>query len=239
MVKILIDSKGKKYLLKNKETELHTQHGVVKVSKKDGKVSSHLGADYIQTEANFLDKLLQCKRGPQVVQPKDAAAIVVHSCLAVGGKVADAGAGSGWLASFLANYVGSKGKVTTYENRKEFAQIAKQNFKFLNLKNIKLKNADVTKGIKEKNLDLITLDLLTPTKVPNISKALKKGGYVVAYVPHLQQAEQFVQFAKEQCLWYEKTIEVIERKWILKGKKLKEQMGAIGHTAYLVFCRKI
>jgi len=238
-MKLLIDSKGKKYLLKQEEKEMHTKDGVIKVQKKDGLVKSHLGTLYLQTEANFLDKLVNCKRGPQVTQPKDAAAIIANSCLQPGAKIVDAGTGSGWLAAFLANYVGSKGSVITYENRKEFAELAEQNFKFLGLKNIKLKNADVTKGIKEKNLDLITLDFLTPTKVPNISKALKAGGYVVVYVPHLQQAEQFISFAKEQGLWFEKTIEVIEREWILKGKKLKERMGAIGHTAYLVFCRKI
>lgn len=238
-MKILIDPKGKKYLLKNKEKEMHTQHGVVKVQKKDGAIKSHMGTEYLQTKANFIDKLLQCKRGPQVVLPKDAAAIVSYTSLKPGAKVVDAGSGSGWLAAFLSYHVGSKGCVTTYENRKDFSKIAKENFKFLELKNIKLKNADVTKGIKEKNLDLITLDLLTPTKVPNIPQALNSGGYVVAYVPHLEQAEQFVTFIKKQGLWHERTIEVIEREWVEKSGKLKEKMGAISHTAYLVFARKL
>jgi tRNA (adenine57-N1/adenine58-N1)-methyltransferase catalytic subunit len=237
-MKLIIDSTGKKYLLKKQEKELHTKNGVVKVQKKDGLVKSHLGSLYLQTEANFIDKLLQCKRGPQVVLPKDAATIIAHSCLQPGAKVVDAGAGSGWLSSFLANYVGQKGSVTSYEKRKDFAEIAKANYAFLGLKNIKLKNEDITKGIKERKLDLITLDLLTPTNVPNISQALKQGGYVVVYVPHLEQAEAFVEFAKEQGLWFEKAIEVIEREWIWKGR-LRERMGAIGHTAYLVFCRKI
>jgi tRNA (adenine57-N1/adenine58-N1)-methyltransferase catalytic subunit len=237
-MKLLIDPRGKGYLLKNQENELHTKDGVVKVQKKDGLVKSHLGTLFLQTEANFVDKLLQCKRGPQVVTPKDSATIAAHSCLQPGAKVVDAGSGSGWLSSFLAHYVGPKGSVTTYEKKKEFADIAKANYTFLGLKNIKLKNADVTKGIKERNVDLITLDLLTPTNVPNISQALKQGGYVVVYVPHIEQAEQFIRFAKEQGLWFEKAIEVIEREWIWKGK-LKERMGAIGHTAYLVFCRKI
>jgi len=238
-MKILIDPKGKKYLLKNNEKEMHTQHGVVKIKKKDGKTASHLGTEYIQTEANFIDKLLSCQRGPQVILPKDAAAIVSYTCLKPGDKVVDAGSGSGWLAAYLAYHIGEKGSVTTYELRKDFAKIAKENFKFLGLKNIKLKNSDITKGIKEKNLDLITLDLLTPTKVPNISKALKAGGYVVAYVPHLEQAEQFVNFAKEQEFFHERTLEIIERVWFEKGDKLKEKMGAISHTAYLVFCRRI
>ncbi|MBT4114178.1 methyltransferase domain-containing protein [Candidatus Woesearchaeota archaeon] len=238
-MKLLIDPKGKKYLMTKGETEMHTQHGVVKIAKKDGVNKSHMGTEYLQTEANFIDMLLNCKRGPQVVLPKDAAAIVVHTSLPVGASVVDAGSGSGWLAAFLAHYVGPTGKVTTYEKRKDFAKIAKENFKFLELENVKLKNVDVTKGIKEKKLDLITLDLLTPTKVPNISKSLKAGGYVVVYVPHLEQAETFVAFAKKQGLYFERAIEVIEREWDLKWDSLKERMGAIGHTAYLVFCRKV
>jgi tRNA (adenine57-N1/adenine58-N1)-methyltransferase catalytic subunit len=236
-MKILIDPRGRKYLLKKDQKEFHSKDGIVSVGK-DGLVKSNLGTLFFQIEANFLDLLLNCKRGPQVVQPKDAASIVAHSCLQPGAKVVDAGSGSGWLSSFLANYVGPKGSVTTYEKRKEFADIANANYKFLGLKNIKLKNKDVTEGISERNADLITLDMLTPTKVPNIAQALKKGGYVVVYVPHIEQAEAFVRFAKEQGLWFEKAIEVIEREWIWKGK-LKERMGAIGHTAYLVFCRKI
>jgi tRNA (adenine57-N1/adenine58-N1)-methyltransferase catalytic subunit len=236
-MKLLIDPRGRKYLLKKGQKEFHTKDGIVKIGK-DGLVKSTLGTLFFQIEANFLDKLVNCKRGPQVIQPKDAATIAANTCLQPGAKVVDAGAGSGWLSSFLAHYVGPKGAVTTYEKRKEFVDIANENYKFLGLKNIKIKNADITKGIKEKNLDLITLDMLTPTKVPNIAQALKKGGYVVVYVPHLEQADEFVRFAQESGLWFEKTIEVIEREWIWKGK-LKERMGAIGHTAYLVFCRKI
>ena len=112
-MKLIIDSKNRKYLLKNNEKELHTQHGVVKVQKKDGCVNTHLGTEYLQTEANFIDLLLNCKRGPQVVLPKDSAAIVAHTCIQPGAKVVDAGAGSGWLASFLAHYVGPKGRVIT------------------------------------------------------------------------------------------------------------------------------
>jgi tRNA (adenine57-N1/adenine58-N1)-methyltransferase catalytic subunit len=238
-MKILIGPKGKKYLLKKDEKEMHTQHGVIKIKKKNGIVKSHLGTEYIQAEANFVDKLLNCKRGPQVVLPKDATAIIAYSSLQPGAKVVDAGTGSGWLSAFLAHYVGPEGSVTTYEKRKEFAAIAKDNFKFLEIKNIKQKVGDITKGIKERKVDLLTLDLLTPTDVPNIPKVLKAGGYVVAYVPHLAQARDFVQFIQKEGLMYEKTIEIIKREWSWKSNSLREDMDSIGHTAYLVFARKI
>jgi tRNA (adenine57-N1/adenine58-N1)-methyltransferase catalytic subunit len=239
MTKLIIDQIGKKYLLKEGATEFHSKHGVAKLKKKDGVITSHKDVDFLQTEANFLDKLLNCKRGPQVTLPKDAAAIVAHTSLKQGAKIVDAGTGSGWLVSFLARYIGPKGQITTYEKRKEFAEIAEHNFKSLGLKNIKQKIGDITKGIKEKNVDLITLDLLTPTQIPNVGQALKTGGYVVAYVPHLEQAEDFVRYSRDQNIWHEKTIEIIEREWVYKKGKLKERIGAIGHTAYLVFCRKI
>ena len=171
--------------------------------------------------------------------PNDAAAIIAHTGLGAGDKVVDAGAGSGWLAAMLGNIVGPTGKVTSYEIRKEHAEVAKKNIKDLGLKNVQIKLGDITKGIKEKNLDLITFDLLTPTKVKGIAKALKKGKYCVAYVPHLKQAEEFAVFADKQNLLVEKVVETRENTWILKNKKLVKQKNKIRHTGYLVFTRKV
>src|SRR3990167_162362 len=87
---------------------------------------------------NFQDALRSFKRGPQVILPKDMASIVFYTGLKPGDKVVDAGAGSGWLAAYMAYIVGPNGKVVTYERREEFADIAKKNFEKLELKNIKL-----------------------------------------------------------------------------------------------------
>ncbi len=99
----------------------------------------------------LLDFLRKARRGPAIILGKDFGAIVANTGVGSGWKVVDAGTGSGWLAMQLANIVGPAGKVTTYEQRKEFAKIAKENFAKAGFENIKLKVKDIYKGISEKN----------------------------------------------------------------------------------------
>ena len=133
---------------------------------------------------NFQDTLKNFKRGPQVILPKDMASIVFYTGLKPGDKVVDAGAGSGWLAAYMAYIVGPNGKVVTYERREEFADIAKKNFEKLELKNIKLKNKDILSGISEKKLDLVTLDFKDSWQaIPTAEKALKNRGFLISYLP--------------------------------------------------------
>ena len=228
-MKLLVSEKGKNYLIEDKLKEFHTTDGKLDLKgvKPGQTLKTNKNIKYAVIKPSFLDQLLNLERGPQVILPKDAAAIVAYSGLNPSSNVVDAGSGSGWLACFLANIAKF---VTSYEIRKDHHELAKKNAKALNIRNIKFKNEDVTKGIKEKNIDIITLDLLTPTKVPNISEALKLGGYCVAYVPHAKQAKEFMKFAKEQGLIVERALEMNEYT-LLRDR--------IPHTGYLVFTRKV
>ena len=92
---------------------------------------------------NLNQILKKLKRLPQVVTPKDASQILAHTGIPTNAKILDAGSGSGFLAIFLAWYC-SKGKVITYEKRKEFAEVVEKNIKKTGLKNIKVKNSQST-----------------------------------------------------------------------------------------------
>ena len=70
---------------------------------------------------HFPEILKKCKRGPQVILPKDRGVILAYSGVGKNSVVVDAGAGSGWLAISLANVAK---KVTSYEWREEFAELA-------------------------------------------------------------------------------------------------------------------
>lgn len=187
----------------------------------------------------FTDLFKKAKRGPQVILLKDAALIAAYSGLESGCKVVDAGTGSGWLAAYLAKITAPKGEVITYERRKEFVKLAKQNFKLFKLKNIKIKNKDIYDGISEKNLDLITLDLQEPWKViSSAEKALKSGGYLVVYSPQITQVIEFVNALKNSKFKVEKIIEVLERHWKVDGKIARPEFQMLGHTGFLTFARK-
>jgi len=189
---------------------------------------------------NILDILRKSKRGPATILPKDFGAIVANTGLGTGMTVVDAGAGSGWLAMQLANIVGPSGKVITYENREEFANLAKKNFDSFAFTNIKIKNKDITKGITEKNVDLITLDLQDSWKcIKYAGKALKQGGFLAIYCPQITQVIRAVKELKKAKLNFVKVIEATERPWKIEEKVARPEHNFLSFTAFLVFARKI
>jgi tRNA (adenine57-N1/adenine58-N1)-methyltransferase len=237
---LLIAPDDKRYVVEMQKSKFSTHLGAIDLSKlKIGKIKSNTGQTFTVLPANFSDLLQHSRRGPAVVLPKDAAAIISHSGLSCGDSIVDIGTGSGWLASQLAHAVGPKGKVITYEVRKEFAQLAERNFKFLELNNVRVKLQDATKKIDEKNVDLITVDLPEPWLIlKNTGKALKAGKFLVAYCPQITQVIEFVS-KLGNSFRLEKVLEVNEREWNVHDKVCRPQHNALTHTAFLVFSRKI
>jgi len=192
-------------------------------------------------QPNIIDYLFKrAVRGPQVILPKDAGAIVAFTGCKPGWKVVDAGTGSGFLAMFLAN-MGCE--VVTYENRREFFERAKRNIKDSGLK-IKMRLADITKGIKERGVDLITLDMKGPEKVvPHAHKALKPGGWLVIFSMHTEGLKNVVQNVKRFEFSEPRIVEVLERGWQVEifGKKSfsRPKTHMLAHTGFLIFCRKV
>ena len=178
------------------------------------------------------------KRGPQVILPKDCALILAYSGARPGSKVVDAGTGSGSLAIFLATYL-QPGKVYTYEKDGRFLEIAKENIKNSGVsKFIRLRGADVTKGIKEKNVDLVTLDLKdAKTVVKHAYSALKRGGVLVVYSP---TAEHLIGITTEIKKRFSaiRTVEGIVREWKSDYTTRPETIGLM-HTGFLTFAKKL
>ncbi|MBS3140929.1 methyltransferase domain-containing protein [Candidatus Woesearchaeota archaeon] len=188
-------------------------------------------------EKNFLEKLEKIKRGPAIIQKKDIGIILSYTSIDKDSIVLDAGSGSGVLSANLARFVK---KVYSYEKNKEFYEIAKENFSFLKIKNIEIKNNDIYEGIKESNLDLITLDLPEPERVlQHAEKALKQGSYLVAYLPNITQVITFTNEVKNHHSFsIEKILENIERAWKIEPGIARPEHQGLMHTAFLVVLRK-
>jgi len=186
----------------------------------------------------IIDFLKKAKRGPQVILPKDAGLIVSVTGCSPEWKVVDAGTGSGFLAIFLGN-LGCK--VYTYEKEKRFYDIAKKNIKNSGLKNIKIKNSDITKGIKERNLDMITLDMKNPEKViKHAYKSLKSGGWMVIYSMHIEQIQKVWKELKKYDFEKPKILENLQREWQIEGRTFtRPKTHMLAHTGFLTFVRKI
>ena len=238
-MKILLHE-GKEFFWK--QGDLHSQHGVIKEgilkkAKTGSVVKTHLGKKFLVLDASFNDKIKHIKRGPAIILPKDIGLILTNTSINKNSIVLDAGTGSGVLASYLAQFVK---KVYSYEINKDFYNLARKNFEFLGINNIVIKNKDIYKKIDEKNLDLIVLDLLEPWKALNNSKkALKKSGYLVAYLPNITQVQEFIKKAQELNFLIVKVSELIEREWHVEQLRLRPKSQLIGHTGFLCFVRNI
>ena len=176
------------------------------------------------------------KRGPQVILPKDIGMIIAFSGIDRNSVCIDAGTGSGWLAVSLA---GICKHVYSYDLREDFLAIAEKNRAMLNLGNLTLKVGDITKGIDERDVDLATLDMPGSEKaLASVKKALRPGGIVVGYLPHLEQVKKFVQKLNSLKFTEIYTVEVTVRDILVRKEGVRPSTKGIWHTAYLVFARK-
>lgn len=238
--KILIEQKtNKKYLVKDLNEDFHTSEGII--SKKDLKskteAKSSKGKKFTILEPGFTDLWEKLKRGPQVILQKDIGLIIAKTGINKNSKIVDAGGGSGSLCCCLANVCKD---ITAYEIQKELITILNHNKKLMGLNNLTIKNKDVYQGIKETNLDLITLDLSKPWEViKHAESSLKPGGFLAVYLPNLLQVKQFIDSLKQTSIRLLETEELLERKWKIEEKIMRPEFEMLGHTGFLVFCRRL
>jgi tRNA (adenine57-N1/adenine58-N1)-methyltransferase len=186
------------------------------------------------------DMLKRLRRGPQIITLKDSAIISAFTGISSGDLVVDAGAGSGFLAIHMGNLVRPDGKVVSYERRADFAGLAKSNVKKAELeKYVEIKNKDIFEGIDEKDVDVITLDMPEPwNAIAHSKQALKEGGFLVSYVPTVEQFRNFVNECEKKGLRHVKTVECTVREMVLRERGTRPQIKGIMHTGYITFVRK-
>ena len=238
--KILIEKKGKKYYVKDLNEDFHTGGGII--SKKDLKsnqkfVKSSKGDHFSLINPSFSDLWQNLKRGPQIMTQKDVGLVIAKTGVNHKSSVVDAGGGSGSLSLSLANICKH---VTTYEINPEHYDIIQKNAKLFNIKNITLKQDNIYNGIKEKEIDLITLDLPEPWRViEHAERSINYGGHLVVYLPNLNQVKMFIDSAKRTSIKVIETCELLKRNWKIEDKIMRPEFEMLGHTGFLIFCRRL
>jgi tRNA (adenine57-N1/adenine58-N1)-methyltransferase len=166
----------------------------------------------------------------------------MFSGIGPGSRVVESGTGTGSLTTALAHYVGSTGKVYTYELREEFQKNAAKNLQRSKLiDNVEMKSGDVTiTGYDERDVDAVILDLAVPwLVVPHAYAALKTSGVIVSFSPTIDQVVRTTEALRESSFVFIETVECLMRTMQVERGKTRPNTMMTGHTGYITHARKI
>ena len=188
----------------------------------------------------YPDFFRKMRRGPQIITIKDMALISAFTGIHSGCRVVDAGAGSGFLAAYLGNLVRPNGWVVSYEKRNDHFLIASRNMERAGLSEVvTIKEKDISEGIDENELDLITLDMPDTSMMVAIAfDALKPGGWLVSYVPGIEQMRMFALKCERAGFRRIENFESMLRSMLVKERGTRPQTKGLLHTGYLSFAQK-
>jgi tRNA (adenine57-N1/adenine58-N1)-methyltransferase catalytic subunit len=228
----------------------HTHRGAVAhddlIGRPEGIVvtASPSGTPYLALRPLLADFVLSMPRGAAVVYPKDAAQVVAMGDVFPGARVLEAGAGSGALTCSLLRAVGESGRVTSYERRDDFAEVARRNVeRFFGGPHPawELRSGDVAKHPADEPVDRVVLDILAPWEVLDAAvAALVPGGVLVGYVATTTQLSRLVEGLREHGRFTEPAAwETLVRPWHVVGLAVRPEHRMVGHTAFLVSARRL
>ncbi|MBI3688195.1 MAG: tRNA (adenine-N1)-methyltransferase [Actinobacteria bacterium] len=248
----LTDPKGRLHtVVLTPGASFHTHRGAIShddlIGLPEGSVvASASGTRYLALRPLLSDYVLAMPRGAQVIYPKDAAQIVTMGDIFPGAHVLEAGAGSGALTCSLLRAVGPHGRVTSYERRPEFAEIARRNVEqFFGEApptwRLTVRDVAEVAEVGERDVDRVVLDMLAPWEVLDaVSTALVPGGVLVGYVATVTQLSRLVEAVRERgCFTEPSAWESLLRGWHVVGLAVRPEHRMQGHTAFLVTARRL
>jgi tRNA (adenine57-N1/adenine58-N1)-methyltransferase len=246
----LSDPKGRRHSIKLERGKIfHTTKGAIShdelIDGPDGVVvKSAGGVEYLALRPLMTDYSVSMPRGAAVIYPKDTAQIVAMADIFPGAHVVEAGAGSGALTCALLRAVGTGGRLTSYERREDFADVARKNVAGFfggehpawELRVGNLAGADDLSGV-----DRIVLDMLAPWECVEVSAAaLAPGGVFCAYVATTTQLSRTVETLRVHGGFTEpRAWESLVRDWHVEGLAVRPSHRMQGHTAFLVTARRL
>jgi tRNA (adenine57-N1/adenine58-N1)-methyltransferase len=246
---VIRDAKGREYLVTLKEGDHFSthrgtlSHGEI-IGRADGTlIKAPSGEEYIVFRPTFNQFVMNLKRTAQIIYPKDIGPILLWADVHPGALVVEGGAGWGALTIALLRALGERGKLVTYEIRKDFAAAAERNIRrFLGKAgNFEIKLRDLYEGIEERNVDRVILDLPEPWRaVEHVRTALRSGGIFLSYLPTIIQVKELCETVRSDGGFSEPEIfEVIHRPWNVKGMSVRPVSWMFSHSAFITVARRI
>jgi tRNA (adenine57-N1/adenine58-N1)-methyltransferase len=222
----LTDPKGRMHTITLEPgKQFHTHKGILDhdrlIGGPEGVVVTIGATGYLALRPLLSDYVLSMPRGAQVVYPKDAGQVVQMADIFPGAHVVEAGVGSGALSMSLLRAVGEAGRLSSYERRADFADIARRNVeRFFGAPHPawRITVGDLAEALDESSddtaVDRVVLDMLAPWEVV---EALRSHGT----------------FTEPQS-W-----ESMVRGWHVEGLAVRPEHRMIGHTGFLCTARRL
>lgn len=208
---------------------------------RSGEVIDIAGKEFRVMNAALTD-LQEClKRGAQIIMPKDSAQIVMGCSIGPGMRVLEVGTGSGALTIALAHFVGDEGKIVSYESNPKHAKHARSNISIAGKSNIvEMRETDAANCNENDAFDAVVMDMPEPLLImDNVTKALKVGGYICAYLPTMNQVETTIKAMREKGYAETHVQENLQRELVVGTGGTRPSFEMLGHTGYLCFGRKV
>ena len=245
---LLTDRKERRYLLTlDEKTTFHTHVGTLPhreiIGQEQGVwLRTSRGQSLLAVKPTLSDFVLEMPRGAQVIYPKDLGNILVLADIFPGATVVEGGLGSGALTVALLRAVGERGSVTTYEVRKDMANLGRKNVESMapSVRRHVLKMRDIYEGIEERDVDRVVLDVPEPWHVvPWAAEALAMGGILLSFLPTILQVHQLVQAltldGRYQMI---ETVEVLLRPWSVSQRSVRPAHRMVAHTGFITTARR-
>lgn len=236
----LIRYREKKYLRKlTPKDSLNVRKEVLKFADVIGKPEGVRIGNFEVFRPTLEDIILfGFERKTQIIYPKDAFYIAFKLGIDRDSKVLEFGTGSGALCAVLSKLAG---EVYTYEVVEEFHKLAQRNMRRFNLgENVNFHLAEFSEAdVEEEGFDAAFVDVKNP--VPYLEKvyfSLKVGHTVGFLLPTTNQVVDLLRELEGQFGNIE-VVEIILRNYRTVPDRFRPEDTMVGHTAYIVFARKI
>lgn len=243
---LLIDSKGKKRVVKIQGDRIHTHRGYILVSSMVGRqpglvVKTHAGEEVLALKPCVVDYIPKLARRTQVMYPKDLGYMVLNLGISPGFKVLDAGTGSGAAAMVMASLVKPTGKVFSYDVNEESIGFARRNLERVGLSEyVELVQGDVKTAVFKEFFDAALMDLPDPwDALGNVSRFLKPSARICLVLPTMNQLEKAHEAMVKYGLRHLETAEIFVRRIRPFQGKVRPESMMTGHTAYLMLGVKV
>jgi len=241
----LVSPKGKRYLTTvDPERDFHTHDGRLSLEELCQKdfgetVSTHLGREYTIFKPTLYDLLKKIERRTQIIYPKDIGYILIKLGIRPGSTVLEAGSGSGSLTMALAWYVGTEGRVHSFEKRAEFYELCAKNLTRIGLSGQVVQYCqDIEGGFGITDMDAAFIDVRTPWDyLDQLAEAVRNGSPVGFLLPTTNQVSALLNGLGSAPFSDVEVLEILVRHYKPVSDRLRPDDRMVAHTGYLVFAR--